>query len=110
MVSKRSTDAIKTLGEHFVIHAHADAKMVRHLEITTRHYRSIEFRSQPFQETISIAISQLHERSRAPIGPDGRNVRLLHEKLPKQFAICVHDPASFFTKQIQALENGDGEK
>jgi hypothetical protein len=57
MVSKRSTDAIKTLGEHFRIHAHADAKVVRHLEITTRNDRGVEFRAQSFQKNISVVIS-----------------------------------------------------
>ena len=38
------------------------------------------------------------------------SVRLLREKVPKQFSICVHDLTRFFAKPIQVFECGDGEK
>src|SRR6266542_3355790 len=34
----------------------------------------------------------------------------MKEKIPKQFAIRIHDVARFFAKPIQVLERGDSEK
>jgi hypothetical protein len=110
VVSKRSTDAIKALSEHFRIHAHTDTKVIGHFEKATWNYGSVKLCTQPFQEIIGVASSQLHEGGRAPICPDCSKRRLSHEKIPKQFSISIHNPARFFSKPIQVLECGDSEK
>src|SRR5205085_2927262 len=97
-------------GEHFGVHAHANAKVIRHFEKTAWNCGGLELRAQLLQEIISVAIYQLHERSRAPICPDCRKRGLPRKKIPKEFPIRVHDVARFFAKTIQVLERGDSEK
>jgi hypothetical protein len=110
VVSKRSTDAIKALSEHFRIHAHTDTKVIGHFEKATWNYGSVKLCTQPFQEIIGVASSQLHERSRAPICPDCSKRGLLYEKIPKQFPVRINNPARFFAKPIQVFKCGDREK
>src|SRR6266508_1500772 len=78
---QRATYAIQTFGKHLRIYAHADAKVIGLLEEAAWNCRSVEIRSQPFQENINVALSQFWKRRRAPIRWHSRNGRLPRQKI-----------------------------
>src|SRR5260221_4990480 len=45
-------DSAETLSEHFRIHAHADAEVIRHAEETARDHRRLMVRAQAHQEPV----------------------------------------------------------
>src|SRR2546430_3692927 len=55
-MNQRVADAVQAFGEHFRVHAHADAKVIRHLEKTPRDRGGVELRAQPLKKNIRISI------------------------------------------------------
>ena len=55
-ISQRAADALQAFGEHFRVDAHADAKVIWHLEEPTRNCRGVEFRSQALEKRVYLSV------------------------------------------------------
>ena len=54
-------DAVQAFGEHFGVHAHADAKVIGHFEEATRNCGRVEFRSQALKKSVGVSVEQSGE-------------------------------------------------
>src|SRR6266511_2012716 len=54
--TERATDAIQAFGEHFAVHAHADAKVIWHFKEAAGYRRRIELRLQSLEKRISVSV------------------------------------------------------
>ena len=107
---KRATDATQAFREHFRVHAHADAEVVRHFEEAARNRRGFEFDSQPFRK-----ISALPFRNRTnEVVPQSvctaESAGCCAKKSRSNLRSASTMSACPFAKQIQVLECHDAEK
>ena len=85
----------EAFGEHFVVHAHADAEVIGHLEKFAGNDGRLEFRSQELQQFRDIAMQQFRETSCAVGAADSGDVRRVGvEKCLEVGAIRFDDSAA----------------